>query len=627
MNRTLAAFFSVVIGLLYCQAGSFKYTPSSMGYEDKEVVTSYDNPYFTLSFSKGTGTVNPAYYTNGSALRLYGGNSIAVRANMGYIITKIIFSFSGDKTISADRPSFDGKTWVGEESNIVFSIETGSGHNKFSSIEVFYKESDGDIFFLESYYENLYGLCGAELKKAVKDAAGRNYVRVPYGTDNNGGRCTWQAFYTADTHMVDGVLCWWDIYSDNNVPATSFSSHGGLNIEHGVPNSWWGINDEQKKATDAYFDLFHLNPSDEEANTHKGNYPLGEISRITWSNAGNVTRIGTPVSGCGGGANYVFEPADCYKGDFARAFFYMFTTYDDITWRSSATDWMYDTSSDLLLQPWAYRMLLEWSANDPVDEKELNRNEAIYRYQGNRNPFIDYPVLARHIWGDLKSVPFDFEENPDIEQPSEPDQQIEITEDFTISNSGLPMGSNSKPNTARIYTSSTTGITYTIMGCYVNTYETPYYLLINGKNNEGAFISFSLDKDCSQIKVTTTAGCSTNSNSAINVYAGDRLIGKYKVNSQNFEYVIDIPESGQEAGTVYRIESATTSYNQQFSGFTYVCSDKGSLSNITNAETEDSEKVRVYNLQGFDLGIYCKDELNNLPKGIYIVKGKKLLIK
>ena len=251
------------------------------------------------------------------------------------------------------------------------------------------------------YYNSLEGLSGVSLKKAAKTVAKKNHSAIPYGDS------TWEAFKTTDVHTVGGVLVWWDMYSNNLVSVSS--GHGGLNIEHSVANSWWG-----GTKNNAYKDLFHLNPSNSEANNRKGNYPLGEIKTGTWDNG--VTFVGKPANGDCGGATYVYEPADEYKGDFARAFFYMFTVYDDISWTSN-WNWMYDTSSDLLLKPWAYELLLKWSRQDPVSQKEIDRNEAISKKQGNRNPFIDCPSLAEHIWGPKKSEAFHYDEEYD---PSDP---------------------------------------------------------------------------------------------------------------------------------------------------------------------------------------------------------------
>lgn len=250
------------------------------------------------------------------------------------------------------------------------------------------------------YYDRLEGLSGAALKKAAKNIA-KNHTAISYGDD------TWEVFKTSDTRYVNNQLVWWDMYSSNLVAVSS--GHSGLNIEHSVANSWWG-----GTKNDAYKDLYHLNPSNADANNRKSNYPLGEVASLTWNNG--VTFVGKPASGTCGGATYVYEPADEYKGDFARVFFYMFTIYDDISWKKD-WDWMYDTSSDLILKPWAYELLLKWAKEDPVSQKEIDRNEAVYKAQKNRNPFIDNPSLAEHIWGSMNNQPFHADGSGDVENP------------------------------------------------------------------------------------------------------------------------------------------------------------------------------------------------------------------
>lgn len=242
------------------------------------------------------------------------------------------------------------------------------------------------------YYDSLEGKSGDALKTAIKTIAKKGHHAISYG-DN-----TWDAFRSTDVRTVNGKECWWDMYSNNNVAVSS--GHSGMNIEHSVANSWWG-----GTKNDAYKDIVHLNPSNADANSRKANYPLGEIKGAsTWDNG--ITFIGAPESGQGGGCTRVYEPHDMYKGDFARVFMYMFVVYDDITWKeasSSSTDGkgrMYNYSGGkATLQPWAYNLMLSWSANDPVSEKEINRNNGIYKEQGNRNPFIDLPDLADYIWG------------------------------------------------------------------------------------------------------------------------------------------------------------------------------------------------------------------------------------
>jgi len=91
----------------------------------------------------------------------------------------------------------------------------------------------------------------------------------------------------------------------------------------------------------------------------------------------------------------VFEPIDEYKGDFARAIMYMSVRYytEDGSWSNS------DMTTKSEIKPWAIDLLLRWNEQDPVSEKEKERNETIYRdYQHNRNPFVDHPEYARMIW-------------------------------------------------------------------------------------------------------------------------------------------------------------------------------------------------------------------------------------
>lgn len=269
----------------------------------------------------------------------------------------------------------------------------------------------------DGYYDSLEGKSGIALKNAVKELIAPHEV-ISYGDPdpNNSFHpvyvATWSVFLESDTRTVDDVLCWWDMYSANNIWVSD--GHPGLNIEHSVANSWWGGKDGSREA---YNDLHHLNPSNGDANGAKSNYPLGIVQGTPAFNNG-VTVTGSPRQGLGGGASRVFEPYQSYKGDFARAYFYIFTIYDDIPWKTDYA-WMYDLTSGLLLRPWAYEMLLEWSAGDAVSVKETERNETVYAYQKNRNPFIDCPQLAEHIWGDKQNEPFHY--SLYTPEPSDPD--------------------------------------------------------------------------------------------------------------------------------------------------------------------------------------------------------------
>lgn len=245
----------------------------------------------------------------------------------------------------------------------------------------------------KGYYSRLDGKTGAELKKAAYEIINphtkvSSYSNLP------------SYFQTTDTYPQS--MQWWDMYSNVKRYAPSFS---GLNREHSVPKSWWKVGNDVEY-TPAYVDLFHLYPSDGPANQAKSNYPLGTVDRtqkINFDN--NVTLVGYPILGQGGGAQFVFEPDDEYKGDFARTYFYVVTCYQNLQWNNSYL-WMLQRNEYPTLTPWAINLLLKWHRQDPVSQKELLRNEAVYAYQNNRNPFIDFPELAEYIWGTEVGTPF-----------------------------------------------------------------------------------------------------------------------------------------------------------------------------------------------------------------------------
>lgn len=241
------------------------------------------------------------------------------------------------------------------------------------------------------YYSTINDKRGQDLKNALHELTKHHSV-VSYSS-------LWYHFPFTDCYP-DNPSRVWDMYSNRNYYfRSSGSSVSGMNREHSLPKSWWGGD-----VVDAYTDLNHLYPSDAEANTAKLNWPLGEVSSVQFNNG--VSKTGTPKAGQGGGASVVFEPADEYKGDFARTYFYMATCYQDYQWKYK---YMLTESSWMTLNPWSIDMLLRWAREDPVSDKEIARNEAVYKIQNNRNPFIDYPQLMEYIWGDHYGDAFDVE--------------------------------------------------------------------------------------------------------------------------------------------------------------------------------------------------------------------------
>lgn len=211
---------------------------------------------------------------------------------------------------------------------------------------------------------------------------------------------------------------WWDMYG--NIPLYT-SSFSGLNREHSLPKSWWGGYTD----TPAYVDLYHLYPSEAAANMAKSNYPLGEAQSADRKYDNGISAVGYPMTGQGGGAAYVFEPDDEYKGDFARTYFYMATCYQNLNWKYT---YMLNNNVYPTLNDWSVQLLLKWHRQDPVSQKELDRNEQVYRIQANRNPFIDYPELAEYLWGDKKGQVW----MPGISEPTGDAELITPVQDMSL---------------------------------------------------------------------------------------------------------------------------------------------------------------------------------------------------
>ncbi|MDD4991387.1 MAG: endonuclease [Paludibacter sp.] len=254
------------------------------------------------------------------------------------------------------------------------------------------------------YYYFVKNKKKAELKTALHTYCGP-LKEFDYG---GGPGFTWEGFFSTDRRADSTVI---DMYSNTVRKQTSFNAVSGMHIEHSFPKSWWGA-----YPNNAYKDLFHLYPADASANESKNNLPLGEVTGIPGFDNG-VTKVGSN----GFETAYTdkcFEPADEYKGDFARSYFYISTIYENLAplMQSPMT---YTNNTYPFWKPWAIDLLLKWNKQDPVSTKELTRIEAVYALQGNRNPFIDYPDLAEYIWGkDTANVfPFPTETEPFLVAP------------------------------------------------------------------------------------------------------------------------------------------------------------------------------------------------------------------
>lgn len=214
----------------------------------------------------------------------------------------------------------------------------------------------------------------------------------------------WNLYYTSDD-KPDGKV--WDIYSNciftfgTGTGGNQDNGSGGTsecqkyNREHTFPKSWF--ND----ASPMYSDAFHVMPTDKKVNGLRGNLAYGIVGTPTYTST-NGTKFGNCIAP---GYTYglpVCEPADEYKGDIARNYFYMATCYQNLigSWQNNDADanTVLDGSNDNVFEPWFLNMILKWHNQDPVSTKEIDRNNAIYAVQGNRNPYIDHPEYVCQIW-------------------------------------------------------------------------------------------------------------------------------------------------------------------------------------------------------------------------------------
>ena len=238
------------------------------------------------------------------------------------------------------------------------------------------------------YYDSAEGLSGEDLREALHQII-KGHTSKDYNSLHS-------HFENTDKKSNGKV---WDMYSDNpgGTPSYEYSFTSSdqcgnyaaegdcYNREHSFPQSWFDSQSPMKS------DLFHVYPTDGYVNGRRSNHPYGNVGTASWTSS-NGSKLGS--SATSGYSGTVFEPIDEYKGDFARTYFYMLTRYKDI-----ASGWTSDMLTGDNFKTWAINLLLEWDENDPVSQKEIDRNDAVYGIQNNRNPYIDNVDYAGYVWG------------------------------------------------------------------------------------------------------------------------------------------------------------------------------------------------------------------------------------
>ncbi len=238
----------------------------------------------------------------------------------------------------------------------------------------------------DDYYASITATSGENLQEQL--------TSLIYEHNDIGYNGLWNAYKKTDIKPGTTNTIW-DMYSNCNFDADknragNYKKEGdAFNREHSVPQSWFS------EASPMKADLFHVYPTDGYVNNRRSNFPFGEVSNPTYT-SGNGSKLGK--SSFEGYSGTVFEPIDEYKGDFARTYFYMSTCYANKVggWGSGAN--VVFTGSFPHLTKYAVDLFAKWNAMDPVSEKEINRNNAVFKIQKNRNPFIDHPEYVAAIY-------------------------------------------------------------------------------------------------------------------------------------------------------------------------------------------------------------------------------------
>ncbi|MBH0057712.1 endonuclease [Pseudoalteromonas sp. SWXJZ94C] len=251
------------------------------------------------------------------------------------------------------------------------------------------------------YYVTTQGLTGytlkTELYNIIKDHNAQGYSAIWNFYDSSAR----DKYFENDNSILD-------MYSEkpngtDSYNYTAVSDQCGTynseadcyNREHSFPKSWFGGTVEPMNS-----DVHHIYATDGYVNSKRSNYPFGEVASASFTST-NGSKVGSAASSL----NYsgtVFEPIDEFKGDFARAYFYMATRYENVigNWQNITTssNAVLNGSSNQVFESWVVTMLLNWHNSDPVSQMELDRNQAAFEFQGNRNPYIDHPEFVEMIW-------------------------------------------------------------------------------------------------------------------------------------------------------------------------------------------------------------------------------------
>lgn len=290
---------------------------------------------------------------------------------------------------------------VGEHTVVLVAEDRAGNRTTYDYTYEVVEEADGSLYIPTGYYDDADGLEGEGLKAALHDIID-DHQEYPYTSEDTD---VWDILREADEDPdnPDHILAFYtglsipkDCQDTVNPPDfCEMESYGETNVvEWNREHIWSKSRGDFSDASDLgpYTDAHHLVAEERRMNSIKNNRFYedchdGDDDNVEDRDYGNHT--------CN---TWEFEPRDEVKGDTARMIFYMSVRYED----DLDLEVVDDPDEDRNLKDPVYGDLddlLRWHEEDPVSEKEVERNEVIYSYQGNRNPFIDNPDYIEAIWG------------------------------------------------------------------------------------------------------------------------------------------------------------------------------------------------------------------------------------
>jgi endonuclease I len=251
------------------------------------------------------------------------------------------------------------------------------------------------------YYNAASGLTCNAKQTALRTIISTGYIDRGYAG-------LWTTYTTTDIlpGSTNKIWCIYTVTNGVSVCGTSAltlsdqdAGSGGAvpcdkyNREHTIPQSWFSQNAPMVS------DAFQVLPTDKKINNVHGNQPYGETNGSVVA-SGNGTKYGLSSDPGVPSSIEVMEPTNEFKGDMARIYFYMSTRYGAAIGSANTAESNFvldDTNFPTFKVPYI-KMLLRWHNADPVSQKEIDRNNALYARQNNRNPYVDHPEYVAQVW-------------------------------------------------------------------------------------------------------------------------------------------------------------------------------------------------------------------------------------